>query len=154
MPSWSKTSLPAPGRIPVIGHHLVKGMARALAEVFPAGQVPEDLRDVSVKISGCHNSCAQHHIATIGLHGVRKRLGEHTAPHYELHLGGHVDGTPKIGQLAVKLPAKSVPAAVRHLVDVYRRDRTTGESLAIVYRPGGKTCTQGRADSLHLRAAL
>ncbi len=106
-----------------------KGMARALAEVFPAGQVPEDLRDVSVKISGCHNSCAQHHIATIGLHGVGKRLGEHTAPHYELHLGGHVDGTPKIGQLVVKLPAKSVPAAVRHLVDVYRRDRKSGESL-------------------------
>ena len=106
-----------------------KGMARALAEVFPAGQVPEDLRDVSVKISGCHNSCAQHHIATIGLHGVGKRLGEHTAPHYELHLGGHVDGTPKIGQLVVKLPAKSVPAAVRHLVDVYRRDRKAGESL-------------------------
>ncbi len=106
-----------------------KGMARALAEVFPAGQVPEDLRDVSVKISGCHNSCAQHHIATIGLHGVGKRLGEHTAPHYELHLGGHVDGIPKIGQLVVKLPAKSVPAAVRHLVDVYRRDRKSGESL-------------------------
>jgi sulfite reductase (ferredoxin) len=106
-----------------------KGMARALAEVFPAGQVPEDLRDVSVKISGCHNSCAQHHIATIGLHGVGKRLGEHTAPHYELHLGGHVDGTPKIGQLVVKLPAKNVPAAVRHLVDVYRRDRKSGERL-------------------------
>lgn len=106
-----------------------KGMARALAEVFPAGRVPEDLRDVSVKISGCHNSCAQHHIATIGLHGVGKRLGEHTAPHYELHLGGHVDGTPKIGQLTVKLPAKSVPSAVRHLVDVYRRDRKSGETL-------------------------
>nr|MBA3964620.1 nitrite/sulfite reductase [Nitrospirales bacterium] len=114
-----------------------KGMARALAEVFPAGQVPEDLRDVSVKISGCHNSCAQHHIATIGLHGVGKRLGEHTAPHYELHLGGHVDGTPKIGQLTVKLPAKSVPAAVRHLVDVYRRDRKNGETLqAFITRVG------------------
>ncbi|MEK7725815.1 MAG: nitrite/sulfite reductase, partial [Nitrospirota bacterium] len=75
-----------------------KGLARALAEVFPAGRVPEDLSDVSVKISGCHNSCAQHHISTIGLHGVGKRLGEHVAPHYELHLGGQVDGTPKIGQ--------------------------------------------------------
>jgi sulfite reductase (ferredoxin) len=114
-----------------------KGMARALAEVFPAGQVPEDLRDVSVKISGCHNSCAQHHIATIGLHGVGKRLGEHTAPHYELHLGGHVDGRPKIGQMTVKLPAKSVPAAIRHLVDVYRRDRREGETLlAFITRVG------------------
>jgi sulfite reductase (ferredoxin) len=115
-----------------------KGMARALAEVFPAGQVPEDLRDVSVKISGCHNSCAQHHISTIGLHGVGKRLGEHTAPHYELHLGGHVDGTPKIGQLVVKLPAKSVPAAVRHLVDVYRRDRKSGENLQSFIERVGK----------------
>lgn len=106
-----------------------KGLARALAEVFPAGRVPEDLKDVSVKISGCHNSCAQHHIATIGLHGVGKRIGEHTAPFYELHLGGRVNGTAKIGQMTVKLPAKAVSAAITHLIDVYRRDRKPGEGL-------------------------
>jgi sulfite reductase (ferredoxin) len=114
-----------------------KGLARALAEVFPAGRVPEDLRDVSVKISGCHNSCAQHHIATIGLHGVGKRIGEHTAPFYELHLGGKVNGTAKIGQMTVKLPAKAVSAAITHLIDVYRRDRKTGEGLpAFIDRVG------------------
>jgi sulfite reductase (ferredoxin) len=114
-----------------------KGLARALAEVFPAGRVPEDLKDVSVKISGCHNSCAQHHIATIGLHGVGKRIGEHTAPFYELHLGGKVNGTAKIGQMTVKLPAKSVSAAVMHLIDVYRRDRKSGEGLpAFIDRVG------------------
>ena len=106
-----------------------KGMARALAEVFPAGRVPEDLGGVSVKISGCHNSCAQHHIATIGLHGVGKRIGDRVAPHYELHLGGKVNGTAKIGQMTVKLPAKSVPAAITHLIEVYRRDRQPGEGL-------------------------
>ncbi len=106
-----------------------KGLARALAEVFPAGRVPEDLQDVSVKISGCHNSCAQHHISTIGLHGVGKRLGDHVAPYYELHLGGSVNGTAKIGQMTVKLPAKAVPAAISHLIDVYRRDRQTNENL-------------------------
>ncbi len=106
-----------------------KGLARALAEVFPAGRVPDDLKDVSVKISGCHNSCAQHHIATIGLHGVGKRIGEHTAPMYELHLGGKVNGTAKIGQMTVKLPAKAVAAAITHLVDVYRRDRKQGENM-------------------------
>jgi sulfite reductase (ferredoxin) len=114
-----------------------KGLARALAEVFPAGHVPEDLKDVSVKISGCHNSCAQHHIATIGLHGVGKRIGEHTAPFYELHLGGKVNGTAKIGQMTVKLPAKAVSAAITHLIDVYRRDRKTGEGLpAFIDRVG------------------
>jgi sulfite reductase (ferredoxin) len=115
-----------------------KGLARALAEVFPAGLVPEDLSDVSVKISGCHNSCAQHHISTIGLHGVGKRLGEHVAPHYELHLGGQVDGTPKIGQMTVKLPAKSVPAALSHLVTVYRRDRLPKENLSAFIARAGK----------------
>jgi sulfite reductase (ferredoxin) len=114
-----------------------KGLARALAEVFPAGRVPEDLKDVSVKISGCHNSCAQHHIATIGLHGVGKRIGEHVAPFYELHLGGRVNGTAKIGQMVVKLPAKSVSAAITHLIDVYRRDRLSGERLpAFIDRVG------------------
>jgi sulfite reductase (ferredoxin) len=114
-----------------------KGLARALAEVFPPGRVPEDLKDVSVKISGCHNSCAQHHIATIGLHGVGKRIGEHTAPFYELHLGGKVNGTAKIGQMTVKLPAKAVSAAITHLIDVYRRDRKPGEGLpAFIDRVG------------------
>jgi sulfite reductase (ferredoxin) len=114
-----------------------KGLARALAEVFPAGRVPEDLKDVSVKISGCHNSCAQHHIATIGLHGVGKRIGEHTAPFYELHLGGKVNGTAKIGQMTVKLPAKAVSAAITHLIEVYRRDRKSGEGLpAFIDRVG------------------
>lgn len=114
-----------------------KGLARALAEVFPAGRVPEDLNGVSVKISGCHNSCAQHHIATIGLHGVGKRIGEHIAPFYELHLGGKVNGTAKIGQMVVKLPAKSVSAAITHLIDVYRRDRLSREGLpAFIDRVG------------------
>jgi len=115
-----------------------KGLARALAEVFPAGRVPEDLKDVSVKISGCHNSCAQHHIATIGLHGVGKRIGEHTAPFYELHLGGKVNGTAKIGQMTVKLPAKAVSAAITHLIDVYRRDRKPGEGLPTFIDRAGK----------------
>jgi sulfite reductase (ferredoxin) len=116
-----------------------KGLARAMAEIFPPGLVPDDLKGVSVKISGCHNSCAQHHIATIGLHGVGKRLGDHVAPHYELHLGGQVNGTAKIGQMTVKLPAKNVPAAISHLLSVYRRDQRPGEGLPAFVVRAGKT---------------
>jgi sulfite reductase (ferredoxin) len=115
-----------------------KGLARALAEVFPAGQTPDDLKGVDVKISGCHNSCAQHHIATIGLHGVGKRIGEHIAPVYELHLGGRVNGSAKIAQLIVKVPAKNVPAAIQHLLDLYRRTRKDGESLSTFIDHTGK----------------
>jgi len=115
-----------------------KGMARALADVFPPGQVPEDLKGTTIQISGCHNSCAQHHIATIGLHGVGKRIGEHIAPVYELHLGGQINGTAQIGQMTVKLPAKNVPSAVSHIVDLYRRDRQEGENLFAFIKRTGK----------------
>lgn len=115
-----------------------KGMARALADVFPPGRVPEDLKGTTINISGCHNSCAQHHMATIGLHGVGKRIGEHIAPVYELHLGGKINGTAEVGQMTVKLPAKNVPAAVSHVVDLYRRDRQEGESLFAYIKRMGK----------------
>ena len=115
-----------------------KGVARALAEVFPPGQVPEDLKGTTIHISGCHNSCAQHHISTIGLHGVGKRVGDHIAPVYELHLGGRINGTAEVGQMTIKLPAKNVPAAVSHLLDVYRRDRQEGESLHTFVKRAGK----------------
>jgi len=115
-----------------------KGLARALAEVFPAGNTPDDLKGVNVKISGCHNSCGQHHIATFGLHGVGKRVADHVAPVYELHMGGKVNGTAAIGQLIVKVPAKNVPAAVNHILDLYRRDRKDGESLPNFIERTGK----------------
>ena len=75
-----------------------KGLARALAEVFPAGRVPEDLQDVSVKISGCHNSCAQHHISTIGLHGVGKRIGEHRRPSMNCIWAARSTARPRSGR--------------------------------------------------------
>ena len=123
-----------------------KGVARALAEVFPPGQVPEDLKGTTIHISGCHNSCAQHHISTIGLHGVGKRVGDHIAPVYELHLGGRINGTAEVGQMTIKLPAKNVPAAISHLLAVYRRDRlweagglhASGESLHAFIKRAGK----------------
>ena len=115
-----------------------KGMARALEEVFPPGKVPEDMKGTTIHISGCHNSCAQHHTATIGLHGVGKRIGEHIAPVYELHLGGQINGTAEVGKMTVKLPAKNVPAAVSHVVDLYRRDRQEGESLFTFIKRTGK----------------
>jgi sulfite reductase (ferredoxin) len=51
-----------------------------------------------------------------------------------------VNGTAAIGQMTVKLPAKQVPAALSHLLAVYRRDRKEGESLqAFVTRAGKAT---------------
>jgi len=48
----------------------------------------ESLKGLKFRVSGCHNSCAQHHIADVGLHGLAKKIDGQPAPHYQLHLGG------------------------------------------------------------------
>jgi sulfite reductase (ferredoxin) len=104
-----------------------KGLARRLSELFPPGDpINEDLKDFSIKISGCQNACAQHQLASIGFQGVGKKVGPHTAPMYEVHLGGSNTG---VGFTVLKIPAKRLPEAVKFLVAWYRRDRLPGESF-------------------------
>jgi sulfite reductase (ferredoxin) len=113
-----------------------KGMARAIrAELtsLTAGGAAElaGLRDLTIKISGCPNSCGQHHIAAIGLHGVAKKIGDRQVPAYQLHLGGKVgNGEARIGRAAYKLAAREVPNAVTALLDLHRRLKAPGESFS------------------------
>ncbi|MBQ27016.1 MAG: sulfite reductase [Nitrospiraceae bacterium] len=117
-----------------------KALARALKEVFPAGNTGDDLTGMSIKISGCHNSCAQHHIATIGLHGVTKRYGDHIAPFYEMHLGGSSGGDgARIGQMTIKLPSRNVSRAITHLVGLFRQERQNEESFPQYLDRAGKS---------------
>jgi sulfite reductase (ferredoxin) len=104
-----------------------RGLARTLAELFPSGDpANDDLSGMSLKISGCQNSCAQHHLASIGFHGIGKKVAGHTSPYYEIYLGG---SNSKVAEQIVKIPAKRAPEAVQHLVGLYRSERKTGESF-------------------------
>jgi len=73
-----------------------RNLAKELQQVL---ETREDA-DITVKISGCHNSCGQHHIGTIGFYGAVKRMGGKPAPHYRVMIGGDIDengakfGTP------------------------------------------------------------
>jgi sulfite reductase (ferredoxin) len=111
-----------------------KGLARAIrAELLPvaANGGLEALRGVTIKISGCPNSCGQHHIAALGLHGVVKTIDGAQVPAYQLHLGGAVGpGESRIGRALEKIPARHVPRAVAALLTAFGRDRLEGESFA------------------------
>jgi sulfite reductase (ferredoxin) len=63
-------------------------------------------RDLSIRVSGCHNGCAQPETGDIGIYGEGKRLFGKLVPHYQTYFGGCGMGG---GGLAVKGP--SVPAA-------------------------------------------
>ena len=68
-------------------------VARAIARrIEPDGTAPADaMAATTIKVSGCPNSCGQHHIADIGWHGAAKTVRGTTYPVYQLHLGGGVD---------------------------------------------------------------
>ncbi|MBI4515328.1 MAG: nitrite/sulfite reductase [Deltaproteobacteria bacterium] len=83
-----------------------------------------------IKISGCPNSCGQHHIGDIGLTGMTLKGDEgNDQPHYSILVGGSVgEDTAAIGQrLTGRFPASEAPKVVAALAACYQRERSPGE---------------------------
>ena len=87
-----------------------------------------DLGGVRTNISGCPNSCGQHHAFDIGFFGAERRAHDQSAPGYQMLLGGYV-GQEKIhfGKRALRLPAKNAPEAVVRVVRRFADERDAGE---------------------------
>jgi sulfite reductase (ferredoxin) len=88
-------------------------------------------RRIHVKMSGCPNGCAQHHIANIGFYGASIKVGERQIPAYIAHIGGSYEqGDVAYGaRLKARLPAKRVPDAVERWVRMYEDQRQDGEEF-------------------------
>jgi sulfite reductase beta subunit-like hemoprotein len=114
-----------------------RNVARAISErlELPDVAASSGMADTVIKISGCPNSCGQHHIADIGWHGAAKTVNGTTYPMYQLHLGGGVDpGGARFGRQVVKVVARRVPEAVALLLKLYDAERTDGEKPADFFR--------------------
>jgi sulfite reductase (ferredoxin) len=96
------------------------------------GQYHDDplVNDIRINISGCPNSCGQHHIADIGFYGMAIRMGERQVPAFQLLLGGNARGAGRLAKLTMKIPARYIPDAVEKLVAAYAGDRNEGEKFA------------------------
>ncbi len=90
--------------------------------------------DVRIKISGCPNGCGQHHVAAIGFQGSIRKIGDRAVPQYFMMLGGGAgpDGA-SFGRLTAKIPARRIPEAVTRMLELYREDRTAGETAAAFF---------------------
>ena len=91
--------------------------------------------DLRIKISGCPNSCGQHHVAGIGFHGAAKNVGGKLVPAYQMFLGGSVDGDgAHFGARSVKIPARRVPEAIRRLLALFRDERRDDETALAFFK--------------------
>jgi sulfite reductase beta subunit-like hemoprotein len=122
--------------------NLAVTQSRGLADAIGRALDEAGLADVSgirTNISGCTNSCGQHHIADIGFSGAERRAHGQSAPGYTMLLGGYV-GQEKInfGERALRLPAKSAPEAAVRVVRRFNDERQAGEAFrAWIDRSGG-----------------
>jgi sulfite reductase beta subunit-like hemoprotein len=92
----------------------------------------ERLGPFTVKISGCPNSCGQHHVGDIGLtgHSVAGADGV-DRPFYSILVGGSVgEGRARIGRRLGRFHETDAPAAIAAVVRLYERERRTGETFA------------------------
>ena len=79
------------------------------------------VNEIKIKISGCPNSCGQHHVADIGFYGMAIRVGERQIPAFQLMLGGNAQGEGKLAKLTMKIPARDAPDAGREAARHVRR---------------------------------
>lgn len=95
---------------------------------------------IRIKISGCMNSCGQHVIANIGFQGCAMRAGTGILPAVQILLGGGItgEGTGKIADKALKVPARRAPSALRLLLDHYGEKALAGETYIHYYNRSGK----------------
>ncbi len=91
----------------------------------------DDLRDSTIKISGCPNSCGQHEIATIGFYGGASRIDGTMTPTYSMMFGGRDGEDGMLGKSVMRVPAKRVIATLIKIIEIYKQERSTNESFAM-----------------------
>jgi len=112
-------------------------------------QLDDAVKDLRIKISGCFNSCGQHHIADIGFYGVSRKVGNRTVPHFQVILGGQTrDNASAYGLATLAVPSKAVPEAVERLCGLFVRERAKGESFQAVIARVGKASVRALLEDL------
>ncbi|MCX7620511.1 MAG: nitrite/sulfite reductase [Acidimicrobiales bacterium] len=106
-----------------------RGLADAIGTALEEAGLAE-VGGVRINISGCTNSCGQHHAADIGFMGAERRAHGRSAPGYQMLLGGYV-GQEQIyfGERALRLPAKNAPQAAVRVVSRFAEEREAGETF-------------------------
>jgi len=107
-----------------------RGLARELR--YRLGEksleMDEAVKNLRIKVSGCFNSCGQHHIADIGFYGINRNVKGFQVPHFQVILGGKFhDNAGEYGVPIGAVPSKRVPEAVSTITQHYVSKRLKGE---------------------------
>ncbi len=109
-----------------------RGLAAVLHESLlerqKSGALDPAVRDLHLKMSGCFNSCGQHHLADIGFYGVSRKVGGTAVPHFRVLMGGEWENNGATYGLTIgAVPSKRIPEFIDHVLQQYLAKRQDGE---------------------------
>jgi sulfite reductase (ferredoxin) len=103
------------------------------------GDLPGAIKKLHIKMSGCFNSCGQHHVADIGFYGNSRKIGNYTVPHFQVVLGGQWEhNAGSYGLACGSVPSKAIPAVVDMLTERYLNEREGDERFGVFIDRLGK----------------
>src|ERR1700722_7587506 len=100
----------------------------------------EAIGGLRIKVSGCFNSCGQHHVSDLGFYGVSRNKNNYTVPHFQVLLGGEWTHNAGAYGLAIgAVPSKRIPETVDRITGRYAAERDAGETFQSFIKRIGKT---------------
>src|SRR5262245_37950667 len=85
--------------------------------------------DLRIRVSGCHNGCAQPESGDIGVYGEGRRLHGKLIPHYQIYLGGDGMSGGGIGRKGPSVPSARIEEAIERIKRNYSEERVDGDSF-------------------------
>ena len=123
-----------------IREHLAPEGTRAEAD-----DLVRQIGEFDIKISGCPNSCGQHHVADVGMTGLMVKDADGVErPYYSLRVGGCVGPDARIGdRLDGRIPEEQTPKVIAAIARFYLAERAEGEPFReFVSRVGAPAITK------------
>ena len=128
-----------------------RGLAAELRSRLVSAELPvlDSAKDLHIKISGCFNSCGQHHVADLGFYGVSRKVASYAMPHFQLVLGGEWEHNGRsYGLPVMAVPSKRIPEVVARLTARYSADRREAETFKDFIKRLGKGELRNLLDDL------
>jgi len=92
--------------------------------------LPADVDEFHIHLSGCTASCAQPQIADVSLRGMKTRKDGDPVEALDVGLGGGLGENPQFARwVTQRVPVDEVPGAIANLIDSFAAERDEGESF-------------------------
>ena len=87
-------------------------------------ELDKAIKGLRIKVSGCFNSCGQHHIADIGFYGNSRNIKGFKVPHFQVVLGGQWrNNGGSYGMAIGAVPSKKIPKSVTLITESFIKER-------------------------------